>query len=95
MILLLIPVAFSVQNNSFWKGSLHFSALHIWNTISVVVVYFTDPGILDSRLIALGTCVGLILLLTLVHKPIYPYLERISHTETKEIQWSAIGLAIG
>ncbi|MFX1569241.1 MAG: hypothetical protein ACFFCV_12830 [Promethearchaeota archaeon] len=95
MLLLLFPLENISTHNSFWKLLIILSGFPLYFIISVTYVFIFDPDVLTNRLIALLTTIGLTLLFASIYKPIFPYLDRISHTDTSKFNWSTIIIAFG
>ncbi|MFX1380284.1 MAG: hypothetical protein ACFFA4_14445 [Promethearchaeota archaeon] len=94
-LLLLLPLENISNHHSFWKLisiSLGFS---LYFLTSVIYVSIFDPSVLFNRLIALISATGFTIMLMIIYKPVFPYLDRISHTETKTVNWLDVGIAIG
>ncbi|MCG3225668.1 MAG: hypothetical protein H7645_02010 [Candidatus Heimdallarchaeota archaeon] len=88
--MVLIPTVFDVHTYSFTKRLLIVFALPIWYAISAIYSYIINNWLLKTKLIALGSCTGLVLLLMSIHKPLYPILDKVSHSETEVIKWSGV-----
>lgn len=93
--LLLLPLENVFPNDSYWKRLLISLGYGLYFTISVIYVSFFDPSVLFNRIIALISATGFTVLLMSLYKPAFPYLDRISHTETSRVSWAAIGIALG
>ncbi len=94
-LLLLLPLENISNHHSVWKlitVSLGFSLYFI---TSVIYVSIFDPSVLFNRLIALISATGFTIILMAIYKPVFPYLDRISHSETKTVNWLDIGIALG
>lgn len=93
--LLLMPMLNISSFDSYLRKLLITSGFTIYFIISVIYVGFFDPGVLQNRLIALIVNIGLIVTLNVIYKPAFPYLDKLSHTETSEVKWSTISIALG
>jgi hypothetical protein len=94
-LLLLLPLENISINDSILRIILISIGFSIYFVISVIYVSIFDPGVFVNRLIALISATGFTMLLMSIYKPAFPYLDRISHTETTRVSWGALGIAFG
>jgi len=93
--LLLLPLENVSHRDLFWKRYLITTAISFYFLLSVIYTSIFDLSVCDNRLIALFSSIVFNLLLTAIYKPIFPFLDRLSHSETSPISWSVIKIALG
>ncbi|MHA2035122.1 MAG: hypothetical protein ACW98X_01735 [Promethearchaeota archaeon] len=93
--LLLMPLQNISHRDVFWKRLLITTSISVYFLLSVIYTSIFDASTLEWRLYAFFSALGFSILLTAIYKPIFPYLDRLSHTETTSIPRSAIIIALG
>jgi len=95
IILLLLPLINISSRDSYLRRILISIGFILYFIFSVIYVSIFDINVLDNRLIALFSAIGFNFLLMALYKPIFPYLDRLSHTDTSTVSWSAVIIAFG
>jgi len=93
--LLLLPLENVSHRDLFWKKYLITTSISFYFLLSVIYTSIFALFVLDNRLIAFFSTIVFNLLLTAIYKPIFPFLDRLSHTETTPISRSAIIITLG
>ena len=93
--LLLMPLENISHRDLFWKRYLITTSISVYFLLSVIHTSIFDLSVLDNRLIAFFSAIVFSLLLTAIYKPIFPFLDRLSHTKTSPISWPVITIALG
>lgn len=93
--LLLLPLENISVRDSFCKRYLITTSISVYFLLSVIYTSIFNLSVLDNRLIAFFSTIIFNLLLTTIYKPIFPFLDRLSHTNTSSISWSAVKIALG
>jgi hypothetical protein len=102
-ILLVVPLVGLSAQDAFWRKLLVFLA-GIPLFLLAAVVYLMLPGssngepasyVLQNRQIALGASVALVAGLASLHKPLFPFLDRMSHTRVAQVTWRDTLPAVG
>jgi hypothetical protein len=93
--LLLLPLENVSHRDLFWKRYLIATSISFYFLLSVIYTSIFALFVLDNRLIAFFSTIVFNLLLTAIYKPIFPFLDRLSHTETSPISWSVVTIALG
>jgi len=93
--LLLLPLENVSHRDSFWRRYIITSSISVYFLLSVIYTSIFATYVLDNRLIAFFSTIVFNLLLTAIYKPIFPFLDRLSHTETSPISWAVIIIALG
>ncbi len=94
-LLLLLPLENISTHDSILRIISISVGFSLYFVTSVIYVSIFDPGVFVNRLIALIAATGFTMLLMSIYKPVFPYLDRISHTETKIVNWLDVGIALG
>jgi hypothetical protein len=105
MALLILSVVYDVPKTELWKRlMINGLAIPIWYIVRAIYAAFmiTNVGplypilvLFEASMIAAIVSVGAVIILTILHKPIFPKLEQISHTDTRELEWKAVWLSMG
>lgn len=93
--LLLLPLENVSHRDLFWKRYLITTSISVYFLLSVIYTAIFALFVLDNRLIAFFSTIVFSLLLTAIYKPIFPFLDRLSHTKTFPISWSEVKIALG
>ena len=93
--LLLLPLENVSHRDLFWKRYLITTSISVYFLLSVIYTSIFALFVLDNRLIAFFSSIVFSLLLTTIYKPIFPFLDRLSHTKTFQISWSEVKIALG
>jgi len=93
--LLLMPLENVSHRDSFRKKYLITTSISFYFLLSVIYTSIFALFVLDNRLIAFFSSIVFSLLLTTIYKPIFPFLDRLSHTKTFQISWSEVKIALG
>ncbi len=93
--LLLMPLENVSHRDSFGKKYLITTSISFYFLLSVIYTSIFALFVLDNRLIAFFSSIVFSLLLTTIYKPIFPFLDRLSHTKTFQIGWSEVKIALG
>lgn len=100
--LLVLPLVGLSAEDPFWRKLLVFLA-GIPLLLLAAVVYLMAMGsssefpsyVLQNRRIALGASVALVAALAFLHRPLYPFLDRMSHTGVAQVAWRDTLPAVG
>lgn len=95
ILLLLLPLVNISSRDSYLRRILISIGFILYFIFSVIYVSIFDLNVLDNRLIALLSVIGFNFLLMALYKPVFPFLDRISHTDTSIVNWSAVAIAFG
>lgn len=95
IMLLLMPLVNVSSHDSYWKRVLISSGSILFFIFPVIYVSIFVPNLLENKLIPLSSAIGFNFLLMALYKPVFPFLDRISHTDTSTINWSVIAIAFG
>lgn len=95
IMLLLLPLVNISSRDSYLRRILKSIGFILYFIFSVIYVSIFDLNVLDNRLIALFSAIGFSFLLMAPYKPVFPFLDRISHTDTSIVNWSAVAIAFG
>ena len=95
VMLLLMPLINVSSHDSYSRRVLILSGSILYFTFSVFYVSRFVPNLLENKLIPLFSAIGFTVLLMALYKPVFPVLDRISHTEISKVDWSAITIAFG
>jgi len=94
--LLVFPLANVVPTDPFFKRlALSTGGFVGFYFLSFLFVLIFNKWLVLWRGIALGSCVGLVLILTAIHKPLFKPLDKIAHIESSEISWTIVGVSLG
>ena len=94
---MLMPLMNISPTDPFWKRlMINLGGIMPYFILSVLYVSLFGPAwLVETRLIALVSAIFLVLLFTVTYKLLYPFLDRLSHTDIIEVKWSAARLALG
>ena len=93
--LLLMPLENISHRDPFRKRYLIPLSISVYFLLSVIYTSIFDIDVMENRIIAFFSSIIFSLLLTAIYKPIFPFLERLSHTETSPTSWSVVEIALG
>lgn len=93
--LLILPLANISVRDSYLKRFLITTSISLYFLLSVIYSSIFDTNVLENRLIAFSSTILFNLLLTSLYKPIFPFLDKLSHTDTTPVSWFAIKIALG
>ncbi len=93
--LLLLPLENVSHRDLFGRRYLITTSISVYFLLSVIYTSIFALYVLDNRLIAFFSTIIFNLLLTAIYKPIFPFLDRLSHTERSPISWSVVAIACG
>ena len=103
-LLLLLPLTGFSAEDRIWKKVLAFLAgipLLLFGAVVYLTLLgsygdsFSAPYVLQNRQIALAASVALVAVIGLVHRPLFPFLDRVSHTPVARITRRDASVAAG
>ena len=100
---LLLPLAGVGSEDPFWRKLIIFLAgIPMLQLGAVIYLTLLGPSgaapegyVLQSRQIALAASVGLVATIAALHRPLFSFLNRISHSRVALVAWGEAGLAMG
>ncbi|MFX1517137.1 MAG: hypothetical protein ACFFC6_12615 [Promethearchaeota archaeon] len=93
--LLIFPLLHLSSEKSFVENLAIGSAFVMYSLLSVLYAALFDTFVLQWRIIAFFSSVILVTFIIAIYKPIRPYLDRISTTEVKPLNWNQVLVAFG
>ena len=99
VVALVLSIVFILGLGIFSPKLLFLKEISLYAILFVIFVVFYvsifAPNLLEDKTIPLFSALGFNILLMALYKPAFPYLDRISHTDTSTVDWSAIAIAFG